>query len=92
MPYILPEDRVMFDEAITEIVDAIMDEDSETARSGMLNYVISSIIAELIDEEGMTYNRLNTYMGVLECAKQELYRRVAAPYEDKKAQANGDVF
>ena len=92
MPYILREDRVMFDEAITEIVDAIMDEDSETARSGMLNYVISSIIAELINAEGLTYNRLNTYMGVLECAKQELYRRVAVPYEDQKAKANGDVF
>jgi len=31
-------------------------------------------------------------VGVLECAKMELYRRVAAPYEDKKKEENGDVY
>ena len=31
-------------------------------------------------------------LGVLECVKLELYRRVAAPYEDKKCQENGDVY
>jgi hypothetical protein len=28
---------------------------------------------------------------VLECAKLELYRMIAAPYEDKKRLANGPV-
>ena len=31
-------------------------------------------------------------MGALECAKLELYRRVAAPYEDVKIMENGDVY
>jgi hypothetical protein len=31
-------------------------------------------------------------IGVLECAKLELYRRVAAPYEDAKCEDNGDVY
>ena len=29
---------------------------------------------------------------MLECAKLELYRRVAAPYEDEKIDQNGDVY
>jgi hypothetical protein len=31
-------------------------------------------------------------VGIIECVKQELYRRVVAPYEDKKCKENGDVF
>jgi len=31
-------------------------------------------------------------MGVLECIKQEFYRRAVAPYEDKKKEENGDVY
>lgn len=30
--------------------------------------------------------------GAIECAKLEFYRRVAAPYEDKKIAENGDVY
>ena len=35
---------------------------------------------------------LNAIIGALECAKLELYRRVAAPYEDDKIIENGDVY
>jgi hypothetical protein len=31
-------------------------------------------------------------VGVLGCVREELYRRVAAPYEDSKVMANGDVY
>jgi len=31
-------------------------------------------------------------VGVLECAKLELYRRIAAPYEDEKIVETGDVY
>ncbi len=31
-------------------------------------------------------------IGALECAKLELYRRLAADYEDQKCKQNGDVF
>ena len=36
--------------------------------------------------------KLIPLIGVLECAKLELYRRVAAPYEDDKIDENGDVY
>jgi hypothetical protein len=41
---------------------------------------------------GLSYKNINQAIGALECAKLELYRRVAAPYEDKKALINGDVY
>jgi len=31
-------------------------------------------------------------MGALECAKQELYRRLIAPYEDQKLAGSGDIY
>ncbi len=92
MPYIKEEDRLQFEDAIDDVVGCILEETSETSRAGMLNYVISTVVAQLLDAQGLTYNRLNSYMGVLECAKLELYRRVAAPYENTKAAQNGDVY
>ena len=38
------------------------------------------------------YARINELIGVLECAKLELYRRIAVPYEDTKIAENGDVY
>ena len=56
---------------------------------GELNYVITKIILGY----GMTnYEEMNTVLGVLEAVKQELYRRVIAPYEDVKKEENGDVY
>jgi hypothetical protein len=40
----------------------------------------------------LRYAHLNEAIGVLECAKLELYRRVAAPYEDEKITESGDVY
>ena len=38
------------------------------------------------------YEDYASVIGALECAKQELYRRLVAPYEDKKIKENGDVI
>ena len=60
--------------------------------AGELNYVISSLVDEYLQEYGKNYTNINEVIGVLECAKLELYRRVAAPYEDDKIDQNGDVY
>jgi hypothetical protein len=61
--------------------------------TGELNYAITKIIDDyLIEKGGIRYVHLNDVIGVLECAKLELYRRVAAPYEDLKAAESGDVY
>lgn len=58
---------------------------------GGLNYVITRIcLGYLGGEPG--YKNFNEVIGVLECVKQELYRRVIAPYEDRKIEENGDVY
>jgi hypothetical protein len=35
---------------------------------------------------------MNNIIGVLECAKQEFYRKVCSPYEDQKSKDNGNVY
>lgn len=56
---------------------------------GELNYVITSLCHQYIQENGLCYATLNEVIGVLECAKQELYRMVVAPYENMKQAENG---
>lgn len=60
--------------------------------TGELNYLIMQAINEYLKYNGVSYKKLNDCMGVLSCVQQELYRRIAEPYEDKKKNANGDVF
>lgn len=59
---------------------------------GNLNYVISTLINSYIEHAGLSYSKVNEAIGVLECAKLELYRRIAAPYEESKINENGDVY
>ncbi len=91
MPYIKPEDREKFDDSLSSLMaQIIVQEDSSQA--GVLNYCISAILNEVLKTRGLNYRNLNELVGVLECAKLELYRRIASPYEDLKIQENGDVF
>lgn len=59
---------------------------------GELNFSITHLIDRYLRREGVCYSTLNEVIGALECAKLELYRRIAAPYEDRKIQENGDVY
>lgn len=59
---------------------------------GDLNYIISKEIDKYLSNKGLCYAHINEVIGVLECAKLELYRRIAAPYEDQKINENGDVY
>jgi len=87
MPYIKPEDRKPLDALIDDLA-ARLPQDS---LAGNLNYVISRLCAKVLERE-RNYARINELVGALECAKLELYRRVAGPYEDTKIDENGDVY
>lgn len=64
---------------------------AETA--GELNYLITRLVDDyLVDKAPLRYAHINEVMGVLECAKQELYRRIAAPHEDRKKIEFGEVY
>ena len=64
----------------------------EAQTAGELNYLLTLMVTDYIERMGKNYATLNEVVGVLECAKLELYRRVAAPYEDQKCDENGDVY
>lgn len=63
---------------------------------GELNYAITRLCDEWLffasEDSGVHYSGLNAVIGVLECAKQEFYRRLVAIYEDKQKELNGDVY
>ncbi|NNL29480.1 MAG: hypothetical protein HKO77_00580 [Gemmatimonadetes bacterium] len=85
MPYVTPEAR------------ARLDTGEPPSAAGELNYAVTRLVdgylARLAGQEGRTrYAHINEVIGVLECAKLELYRRIASPYEDEKIAENGDVY
>jgi len=59
---------------------------------GELNYLVTTLAQRYLARHGTSYATINAIVGALECAKQEFYRRVAAPYEEKKIAENGDVY
>lgn len=62
--------------------------------SGELNFAITRLVLKFLSRKGPVprYQDFNDAIGALECAKQELYRRMVSPYEDKKVAENGDVY
>lgn len=62
----------------------------ETA--GELNYGVTALVDEYLIRKGVSYANINEAIGVLECAKLELYRRIAGPFEDFKRKHNGEVY
>jgi hypothetical protein len=59
---------------------------------GQLNFLVTEEVKRYVNRNGLDYHTINDVLGALEGAKQEFYRRVAAPYENRKAQENGDVY
>ncbi len=81
MPYIKKERR-----------DAIMSGDA-LQDAGELNFALTTMVDKYLQNRGdLRYAHINEAVGALECAKLELYRRVAAPYEDAKMKEWGDVY
>lgn len=62
------------------------------ANAGELNFAITRLCDEYISNHGLSYVTINEVVGVLECAKLELYRRVAVGHENHKIADNGDVY
>jgi hypothetical protein len=87
MPYIKRGNRKFWDQVIQMIESENNNTDYE---AGELNYFISRLLWRQMYSK-KSYKKANELMGLLECIKQEFYRRVVAPYEDIKAQENGDV-
>ena len=59
---------------------------------GELNFQITSLLVEFIEEHGLSYERIGDVDGALQNASKEFARRVTAPYEDQAIARNGDVY
>ncbi len=88
MPYITLDRRALYGDAIAALSASITAESPD----GDLNYVITRLLDDWLSKRGLSYTAIAGVVGVLETAKLEFYRRVAAPYEDEKIRANGDVY
>jgi hypothetical protein len=64
---------------------------TEPRTAGELNYAITRLVLGFLGDSPR-YQNFNDAIGALEGAKLELYRRVVAPYEDRKIVENGDVY
>lgn len=96
MPYIKEEERQELDVCIDSMIDCIYNDKTSLNNPsdfknylGRINYCFSRVLAGLMREP--SYNKVAMITGVLENIKQEFYRRVASPYEDKKILENGDI-
>ncbi len=84
MPYIKQEDRPIFKTDAQEL-------GKRAECAGDLNYIVTEMVHAYLKNKSLNYANINEVIGMLECCKLELYRRIAAPYEDSKAVKNGDV-
>ena len=88
MPYIDSDDRQHYDGAILLIVTRLS---QRNFAIGDINYVVTKILKGVIKHMGRSYARFNALIGVLECIKQEFYRRDVVKYESEKIAKNGDI-
>jgi hypothetical protein len=88
-PYITEKQREAVAEQLAQLVHAI--DMLPEPHDDVLNYAITILLLDETEEKP-SYLLLERAVGLLECCKLEFYRRMAAPYEDKKAAENGDVY
>lgn len=103
MPYIKKEDRAIYEEDINQLVYRLAATFSNEPtritheRAGHLNYIFTVTLLrfyKLLSKRlgiKVRYSDYNEIIGVLECIKQEFYRRQVSEYEDQKIVSEGDV-
>ena len=95
MPYINSEERPSVDVALAILREAITHSAKDQHKvCGVMNYAITNllqVIPNVKNEGRWNYDSINSAIGVLDCTKLELYRRLAGPYEDRCIEKSGDV-
>ena len=82
MPYIKSKlDRKIIDKWVREFQSGV------PGNTGNLNY----FLFKLAKESCSTYREYRDFIGELEAAKLEIYRRQIGPYEQEAIKRNGDI-
>jgi len=84
MPYVKQNDRKRIDPFVEELFEKL-------TTKGDMNYAMTRLLHLYIQREGKRYKNLNDAIGVVECVKQEFYRKIVVPYEEEKIAENGDI-
>ena len=86
MPYISMKEQEAIDSGLPDFIE----------HEGQLNYLITKCcliyLESIASTKEVRYPDYNTVIGALECAKQEMYRRMVVPYEEVKKHDNGDIY
>jgi Domain of unknown function (DUF6899) len=97
MPYIPPQARQSLDPLIDQLAQRLVQEAEslghEAAFAGLLNYTCTRLALKVIR---LRFGRLRYWLialvtGTFKNIADEFYRRLAAPYEDRQIELNGDV-
>jgi len=88
MPYVDAASRARFEKALAEMREAM----HFLVTPGELNYLFTRLALLYVERKGENYTHLNDVLGALSGPHAEFYRRVVAPYEQKKIDLNGDVY
>lgn len=83
MPFLSPEARAIADRKL---------ETKENLNEGELTYAVTKLLITNWKTGKGNYAALCQIIGALECAKQQFYVEVVAPYENKKKEENGDIY
>ena len=99
MPYVNEDQRFELDNCIKEMTECLtlghinnkndISNEEFLSIAGEINYTFSRILGGCMKD--VSYGKIAIITGVLENIKQEFYRRIAEPYEDKKIIENGDI-
>ena len=103
MPYIPKHQRAFLDPLIDALARkiAVGKNAARKGFAGFVNYAVTRLLLKLLGVTDLSwrpphgtydYDKINEAIGVLECCKLELYRRLAAPYENEKIADNGEVI
>lgn len=83
MPYIKEENKPVLDRIIEQFPELTEPD---------LDYVITRLAIQTLKHMPPKFVSLNKVWGVMTGAAIEFYRRLVGPYENVKAEDNGDVY
>ena len=87
MPYVPEKIRLLYKDTI----DNFENMHAEKASAGEVTFLITALIHSWIKKQKWCYLTFCIAVGILVCCILELYRKVVAPYEDKKRMDCGGV-
>lgn len=89
MPYVKQQQRARLDPYIWQLIVELV---RMGFASGDVSYALTQVLLSYVKYHGKCYKTLKDVGGILSYTDKEFYRKVVAPYEDKKAKENGEVF